>query len=343
MATTISCGFPWLNDGATLNGLLARTVDVAALTLSTGTSSVVAARGGVLPAAGAEPLLVAASTGMQVAINPGYAVVPNVTSNLYGAYRMGLLSQGTITIATSDVTNPRIDLIVAQVIDNGDPTSVSQVAVLTGTPAPTPAPPSLTGLHVVVLAQIAVAANASSIVAGNITDKRAFTTPPGAPLIVTSQTQRDAITAPYDGMKVYRRDTGNEEIWKKASSSWVVVGSVTDSGWITFPYLNGFTGNSGSPAYRKIQVGPQPRVYLRGTVQNPGFLTFGLGGGQTIGQLPTGFRPTYDVFIAASTQFTNESACRAQINASNGQVTFQGIQTSIAWVSLDGISFEQGN
>ncbi|MEV5710182.1 hypothetical protein [Actinoallomurus sp. NPDC052274] len=346
MATPISCGFPWLCDGATVNGQLGRTVDTAALTLSTGSASAVSARGGVLPAAGAEPLQVSAATGMQITINPGFCIVPNATSSLYGAYRMALLSQGTITLDTSDAVNPRIDLVVAQVVDNGDATSVAQIAVLTGTAAPVPAAPSITGLHVVVLAQIAVAANVTSIVAANITDKRQFTTVPGGRLDVNSQAERDAIVNPPDGMKIFRRDTGNEEIYKKSSSSWLIIGTVTDSGWITWPTSGtNVQLNAGSPAYRKVQAGPQPRVYFRGSLKPNTNLAIVMdltvSGGMLFGTLPAGYRPASDVYVTAATSLTSQPAARLRIG-SNGQVRGEGPQGNLAWCSLDGVSYEQG-
>jgi len=78
-----------------------------------------------------------------------------------------------LAIAASDATNPRIDIVVAQVRDAAYSGANNDfiLAVVTGTPAGSPAAPA-TPANAIVLAQIAVAANATTIVSGNITDKR---------------------------------------------------------------------------------------------------------------------------------------------------------------------------
>lgn len=185
MATSINVGFPIWLDGETFSGLIGRSFDVAALTYQSGSSSSTAVRGGVLPAGGASALQVAASSGMNITVNPGFCVVPNSTSSLYGGYRFGLTSQGTLTVAASDPTNGRIDLVVAQVTDNGDATSFAQFELVTGTPAPSPAAPSAPS-NSITLAQIVVGAGVSTITSGNITDQRTWTVPPGGILPVSA-------------------------------------------------------------------------------------------------------------------------------------------------------------
>lgn len=78
-----------------------------------------------------------------------------------------------LTIATSDPSNARIDLIVATVNDQGYSGVTNNITyqVITGTPAASPAVPS-TPSNSIALAQIAVAAGATSITSGNITDVR---------------------------------------------------------------------------------------------------------------------------------------------------------------------------
>lgn len=92
------------------------------------------------------------------------------TQGFYGVYSD---AQTTVTIAAADPTNPRIDLIVAKVQDasySGAVNAASIVAV-TGTPAASPVAPAAPASSTI-LAQVAVAALTTSIVAGNITDKR---------------------------------------------------------------------------------------------------------------------------------------------------------------------------
>jgi hypothetical protein len=176
----------WL-DGAAFNGANGRQNDIAAMAYTSGSSSNPAVRGGVLPSGGTSALLVAAASGMNFTINPGYCVVPTALNSV-GAYRFGANAQATLTVPPADVVNPRLDLVIAQVIDNGDATSSALVAIVTGTPAPSPVPPAVPGSSIL-LAQITVAANATSIVAGNISDRRVWTVPPGGILPITSAVQ----------------------------------------------------------------------------------------------------------------------------------------------------------
>ena len=80
-----------------------------------------------------------------------------------------------LAISAADPTNPRIDLAVVSIQDAAYSGSNNQgiLQIITGTPAPSPSAPSAPASSVV-LAQIAVAAGASSIVTADITDERTF-------------------------------------------------------------------------------------------------------------------------------------------------------------------------
>jgi hypothetical protein len=140
-------------------------------------STGIAARPGVRYGTG-DPLKIAASSGMTLAVNAGIAWVQGTAAATAGIYTGCLDTAGTVTLATSDPTNPRIDNIIVQVIDNGDNTSTTKVTPQTGTPASSPVAPTLPA-NSLLLATVAVAASTSSIVAGNITDKRVWTTSVG--------------------------------------------------------------------------------------------------------------------------------------------------------------------
>jgi len=113
-----------------------------------------------------------ASPNMTVNIAAGWGAIVSGTSNagVYGVYNDATVVQ---TITTSDTTNPRIDLIVATVNDAQYSGSLNNVVFTTvaGTPAASPAVPA-TPANSLVLAQIAVAANATTITTANITDRR---------------------------------------------------------------------------------------------------------------------------------------------------------------------------
>lgn len=164
----------WL-DGVTVAGqdlrlqLAGALLTGAAPSGSTG----LAARPGVRAAAGS-PLSVHAASGMNITVNAGVAFVQGSTALNSGMYTAVLDTTATLTVATSDPTNPRIDNVIVQITDVGTSSSTTVVTLQTGTPAPSPVAPALPA-NSLLLATVAVAANTSTIVAGNITEGRVFT------------------------------------------------------------------------------------------------------------------------------------------------------------------------
>lgn len=113
---------------------------------------------------------------MTVNVAAGEAVVDGSQNTLsQGSYEVLNDATVNLAIAASDPTNPRIDIVVAQVQDAAysGATNAWQLAVVTGTPAPSPSVPAAPA-NSLILAQIAVAANATTIVSGNITDRRTY-------------------------------------------------------------------------------------------------------------------------------------------------------------------------
>jgi hypothetical protein len=153
-----------------------RQYDIGSRLYNAGTAAANQVPSGVYPGNGA--MAVTPTTGMNVQASAGYCCVANSTSSLQGGYVFGLMTSGLLTVAAADTTNPRIDLVVAYVNDLGDDASSSYVAIVTGTPASVPSAPSVPA-NSLTLAQIAVAANVTSIVAGNITDQRSWVVAPG--------------------------------------------------------------------------------------------------------------------------------------------------------------------
>lgn len=88
----------------------------------------------------------------------------------------------TIEIDAGDAVNPRIDRIILRLdlddTDSADPDKRAiTIQVLKGTPASSPTAPTLTytgNVYELSLCQVAVAAAATSITSGNITDERAI-------------------------------------------------------------------------------------------------------------------------------------------------------------------------
>lgn len=101
----------------------------------------------------------------------GYGLPATFTDQ--GCYYTNLESTAQVTISAADPTNPRIDLVVVAQEDADYQGSSNQpvLEVITGTPASSPVAPSAPASGVV-LAQVSVAANATSIVTANISDER---------------------------------------------------------------------------------------------------------------------------------------------------------------------------
>lgn len=105
------------------------------------------------------------STGMNVKVKSGQALVRGHYYDSTGTE--------TITIPAADSTNPRIDRIVLRL----DPTANTILLHrLAGTPNASPAAPALTqtdgAIYDLPLAQVYVAANATNIAPGDVTDER---------------------------------------------------------------------------------------------------------------------------------------------------------------------------
>jgi hypothetical protein len=174
MVTSVNLGYcPWL-AGATWNDQIGR-LDVGAETFNGAT------RGGVLQSV-TQPLEVLAYSGMQIQVNPGGCVIPSTAGPTNGAYRLWNPSVQTLTVATAPTTpNTRIDLVVANVTDNGNNTSFAQLELVTGT-AGNPGTQPATPVNCILLAVINVGSGVTSIVQGVITDSRIYTVNAGGVL-----------------------------------------------------------------------------------------------------------------------------------------------------------------
>ena len=109
-----------------------------------------------------------------VLVTPGYVVVPAKTATK-GKYLGQVTAAETVTITANVSGNPRIDIIVAQVldtVDGADGSDAMQVVAIAGTPAGAPVAPA-TPANATLLANVAVANGFATITSGNITDKRA--------------------------------------------------------------------------------------------------------------------------------------------------------------------------
>jgi hypothetical protein len=184
MATSVTTSLPlWLAgctyDGDAGNDL--RNSMVTAMFYDHGivTGSSIGVLGGVIGGAG---LIVSAASGMSVTVQPGSFVVPVTVNPVAGGYVSTLATQATLTVATADPSNPRIDIVAAYVDDTGTSASSGAVEIITGTAAPSPSAPAAPA-NSIILAQISVPAAAASVSQGMITDMRPFTTATGGILV----------------------------------------------------------------------------------------------------------------------------------------------------------------
>ena len=118
-------------------------------------------------------LAVTASSGMNLSVASGWAAIIGTYQTNMGTYMAYNDGAANATITTADATNPRIDLVCITVNDAAYSGSLNSVAinVVKGTAAGSPSVPS-TPTNSIALAQVAVAAGATTISSGNITDVR---------------------------------------------------------------------------------------------------------------------------------------------------------------------------
>lgn len=184
MATQVNTSLPMWLAGCTYDASSGNDLRNSAITATfydpgIVSGSTISVLGGVVGGAG---LQVSAGTGMNVSVQPGSFVVPNSGSPTAGGYASTLSSTATLAVQTADPTNPRIDIVVAQVVDNGNNTSFGQVQIITGVAAPSPSVPTAPA-NSITLCQITVTAGAASITNGMIADVRPFTTATGGILV----------------------------------------------------------------------------------------------------------------------------------------------------------------
>lgn len=111
---------------------------------------------------------------LSVDVARGHALITGDSSLAQGVYAFTNDAVVNLAIATADGTNPRRDLVVAQVRDNAEDSGGNndmRLAVVTGTPGAVPVDPAVPA-GCLVLARVAVAAGATSITNANITDLR---------------------------------------------------------------------------------------------------------------------------------------------------------------------------
>jgi hypothetical protein len=172
-------------------------------------------RGGVVPANGT-PLGYVATTGLNATLKAGTYLLPVSDASL-GPVEVVVPADQTFTHDTAHASQPRADLIIVEVVDNGDNTSTKKVRILKGTAgsgSPDPTLPSSLGNGAVVAIH-RVLIPAASATLSTITDLRTFTA--GAGGAVRLANVAAASTLP-EGTPFYAEDTDTLG-WKTAAST----------------------------------------------------------------------------------------------------------------------------
>ena len=149
---------------------------------------------GVKPSSLNELEVFADSTGMQVKVKSGQALVR-------GHYYQNT-AQETLTLTAADLTNPRIDTVVVELDPSANTIVLKAIA---GTPDVSPIATALVqtdaGIYQIKLADVSVPASATTIPAGNVTDAREYIgTFTGT--VAGSQITGDITVATIDGDRI---------------------------------------------------------------------------------------------------------------------------------------------
>ena len=156
-----------------------------------------------------------AGANMSVDIAPGFGTVPGQSSTTQGMYTVASDAVVNAAIATSSPSNPRIDLVYMQVADAGysGVTNAATFGVVTGTPAPSPAVPTLPA-NSIALARVLVGTSVSSIVNANITDVRLGLGAAGG--LAQARSSFMPTYAP-NGQQLFQTDTGAMKVFSLAN------------------------------------------------------------------------------------------------------------------------------
>jgi hypothetical protein len=124
-------------------------------------SSAIGSYSGLRPSGG-NPGLLTYTSGLSFTVNPFMARIQGTDVSTQGPYECALSAQSTLTTVAADTSNPRWDLVGVKITDLGNSGSTSQVTIVTGAPAGSPADPA-TGTNFLKLGRLVVPANATNL------------------------------------------------------------------------------------------------------------------------------------------------------------------------------------
>ena len=272
---------------------------------------------------------------MSVNVAAGGAFIRGTLNANQGAYHVWNDGTVNLSISAADATNGRRDLVIAQVRDAAysGATNDARITVVTGTPAASPADPSLASFpNALVLARITVAAGDTAINTADITDLRTLANQSGKmPTFTTQALATIAIPSPVDGQAFYLGSNTATEgpLYHNGSAfrlpwnmPWGYVGqSVTGANTNTTAgvWANATTLAFTVPANRRIRVEGACTIFNNGASASD----FAVGVGPTLGAplnnnqvyLPIGYRAA----VYASHTFTSTASAVTE------RLQFQGV------------------
>jgi hypothetical protein len=175
------------------------------------------------------PSTILTATSTTWTLGPCSAVISPAAATAQGSYRWATDANVTGSVTASDATYDRKDIVYIQVNDSssgdGSGALTANVLYAAGTPSATPVAPDLTGTRV------------RSFLVGTITVPKTGGGSPtvllnpavfvaaGGILPISSQTERDALTA-HDGLAVRRLDLPTKpiQVWTADASKWLTTG-----------------------------------------------------------------------------------------------------------------------
>ncbi len=217
-----------------------------------------------------------AGANMSIDVGEGMVAVLGQESAYQGTYIVEARGITNLSISAADATLARRDLVIVRVRDSeySGGTDEASIEVVTGTPSGSPSDPALPSGTVFVLARVAVAAGATSISSGSITDLRrtyaadqyGLMTAAGGTRICTSGTRP---SDPHAGMTIFEIDTNRTYVCNGVA--WVLMS--TGGAYTPYtPTLGNITLGSGGVAAARWKVVDGSTLFLRARI------TLGTGG-----------------------------------------------------------------
>jgi hypothetical protein len=164
-----------------------------------------------------------AGANLSVDIAVGAALVPGTVVTHQGFYYCFNDAIFNLTGFTADVSNPRIVSVILKVRDSlySGANNDAVFEAVHGTPASSPVAPDLVALghtNYLLLANVTLAANDTSITSGEISNQTTITKTYGAPIVCTSGTRP---ASPFEGQFIYETDT--DRVYAYNGAAWIYI------------------------------------------------------------------------------------------------------------------------